>query len=70
VGVNDQNRHPVAHVRQRRPQATQDVFAVNYPEPDSLTGQGHPCLTGRCYSGRWKPNPGPGRFISEYSSIV
>jgi len=52
----------VAQVRQQRPQDTQDVVTVNYPERDSLIGRGHPCLTGRCYSGRWKPNPGLGRF--------
>ena len=37
LGVDDQNRHPTAQVRRRRPQDIQDAILASYLEPDSLT---------------------------------
>lgn len=36
-GVDDQNRHPTARVRRRRPQDVQDAISVSYLESDSST---------------------------------
>jgi len=37
LGVFDQNRHPTAQVRRRRPQDIQDAISASYLESDSLT---------------------------------
>lgn len=46
LGVDDQNRHPTAQVRRRRPQDIQDAISASYPESDFLTERRIPISRG------------------------